>query len=190
MRTALALALEHEERRPQAFPQRTENVVHLWTLCCLALEESQRATSFVLILHQLSPEQGDLRYGTSTFQSDTRQQACTARTDHCIARDNACCRRAWYCRAWSEVGISRHQGPAGWTGTDEWSVAQGPPDRGKCHPGRSQQREGAPAAVKRGGVRKDRLVHPPGCLRRRAGACPGRDLCAQARQYRHRLPRL
>src|SRR6266852_7431813 len=55
MRTSLPLALEHEERRPQAFPQRTENVVHLWALCCLALAESQRATSFVLILHQVLP---------------------------------------------------------------------------------------------------------------------------------------
>src|SRR5229473_3692706 len=170
MRTALPLALEHEERRPQAFPQRTENVVHLWTLCCLALEESQRATSFVLILHQLSPEQGDLHYGTSTFQSDTRQQARTARTDHCIARGNACCRRARYCRAWSEVGIGRNQGPAGWTGTDEWSTAQGSPDRGERHPGQSQQRDGAPPIVQRGCLWQDRLVHPPGCLRRWAGA--------------------
>src|SRR5260221_1677156 len=170
MRTALPLALEHEERRPQAFPQKTENVVHFWTLGCLALEESQRATSFVLILHQLSLEQGDLHYGASTLQISTRQQACTARTDRCNTRGNACCRRTRNYRAWSEVGIGHHQGPAGWTGTAHWSAAQGPPDRGERHPGRSQQRDGAPAAVQRGGVRQDCLVHPPGCLGRRAGA--------------------
>src|SRR5260221_3466043 len=69
MRTALPLALEHEERRPQEFPQKTENVVHFWTLGCLALEESQRATSFVLILHQLSLEQGDLHLEHRPFRS-------------------------------------------------------------------------------------------------------------------------
>src|SRR5258708_20548606 len=94
MCTALPLTLENKERRPQELPQRIENVVHLWTLCCLAFEQSQRATSFVLLLQQVSPEQGGLRYGASTLRIDTRKQACTDRNDHCIARGNACCPRA------------------------------------------------------------------------------------------------
>src|SRR6266700_3032416 len=114
---------------------------------CLAFEESQRATSFVLIPQQVPPEQGELRYGASPLQIETRKQACTDRTDHCIVCGNACCRCTRSYQARSAVGIGYHRGPAGGTGTAEWSAAQGPPDRGERHPGQSQHRDGALAAV-------------------------------------------
>src|SRR5258708_13004911 len=113
MCTALPLTLENKERRPQELPQRIENVVHLWTLCCLAFEQSQRATSTVLLLQQVSPEQGGLRYGASTLQIDTRTQAWTDCTDHCIARGNKRCPRARSDGARSEEGIARNRGSPG-----------------------------------------------------------------------------
>ena len=72
-------------------------------------------------------------------------------------------------------------------------AAPDPPDRGKRDQRQPQQGDGAAAAVPGDGVRghaarREGLVRAAGCLRRRAGARPGRQLRAQAGQHRDRRP--
>src|SRR5436309_15731030 len=54
----------------------------------------------------------------------------------------------------------------GGTGTAQGSTAQCPPDLRERHPGGSQPRDGAPAALPRGGAWPEGVVRPPGCLGR------------------------
>ena len=80
--------------------------------------------------------------------------------------------------------------PSGRTGTDQRPAAARSPHRGERHPGRSQQGVSAAAAVQGQGERPDGLVHAPRRLRPGDRPRSRRQLRAQARQHRHRLPRL